>query len=525
MLYCPRSLFYQHASTKVFSYTPMPYISADSLRISLSKLHGTADHMMKIWWALKQMGMTITMPVEITTVSPTPALQRLFAFGHPDGAFFIPFAHTTRLKTMKSDAARSIVQTNIRRWHSSGSVVGVDPTSYLEIQDLPSGALQVRPRRNYPIGLGFGKSGFALDDNTRVGIPDTAFAVWYYRQAELASDEVSRDKLRQRLTQDLLLTAAEAELIFVDDDWQVTLQDTPLTDAEVYQIAMQSIDAAPLTQQVIHQTLEQHTSKVRSMVTAANGPTWLNADPRAELEALVQTGAKAILLYGPPRTSKTHAIDALIPRDSPERETIQIHNGWGYDDLMVGLRPEGERWNYKPGPLLKAIREQKLYIVLEEINRTEFSQAIGEVFSLLEEGYRGEQHKIRLRDGEEFYIPETVLVMCTMNTLDRSTEEVDDALFGRMAAVEFPPRVEDLQTILDANGVTGTTAEKIRELFATILRAYPLGHGYFAGFKPDTRPINYYRTRIRPVLQKHLQNYRDDALRTIDEKVNQLFNA
>jgi 5-methylcytosine-specific restriction endonuclease McrBC GTP-binding regulatory subunit McrB len=260
------------------------------------------------------------------------------------------------------------------------------------------------------------------------------------------------------------------------------------------------------------------------MVTITPGPEWLNVDPTNRLKELLEAGVKAILLYGPPRTSKTYSIDTLFERNAPDRETIQIHTGWSYDDLMIGLRPNEDRWEYREGPLLKAIRSGKKCIVLEEINRTEFSQAIGEVFSLLEDTYRGSNHTIRLRNGENFYIPADVLILCTMNTLDRSTEDVDDAIFGRMAAVEFPPRVEDLHAMLNANNVPLDVGEKIRELFAAIQLAYPLGHGYFASFRNNTSPIEFYATRIRPVLQKHLQNYRDDDLKSIDEKVNQLFN-
>ncbi len=503
----------------------MPYFTANAVRTSMEKLHATADHMLKIWFTLKQMGMAPGVPVEITTSSPTPALQRLFSYGHPDGDFFIPFAHTKRFLTMDAEAGRSIIQTNIRRWLTSGSVVGNDPTTYLGFQELPSGALQAKPKRNYPMGLGFGRDGFALKENSRVSIPDLAFAVWYYRQTAMEIEDMTREQLRHRLAADLSLSAAEMDLIFVQDGgWAPAPQDTPLTDNELYTLVTQRLNAALPNRQVIEQTYEQHATKVRSMVTISQRPEWLNIDPRARLDMLVKAGAKAILLFGPPRTSKTHAIDDLIARNAPERETIQIHGGWGYDDLIIGLRPEGEKWDWKQGPLLQAIRGNKKCIVLEEINRTEFSQAIGEVFSLLEDAYRGDEHQIRLRNGDNFFIPKDVLVVCTMNTLDRSTEDIDDALFGRMAAIEFPPRVEDLHTILEGNGVSSETSEKVRDLFVTIQRYYPLGHAYFAGFQNNTAPIEFYVTRIRPVLQKHLQNYRDDDLQVIDEKVNQLFN-
>lgn len=503
----------------------MAFVTEQSLREALHKLHGSADHMLKIWFTLKQMGMTAGRSMTITTSSPTPALQRLFNYGDPDDKFFVPFAHTERYKTMQHDAARSIIQTTIRRWYSSRSVVQVDPTRYLDIREDMTGALLVQPGRTYPMGLGQGKAGFALEDDSRVSIPDVAFAVWYYRQEALPGAGIGRESLRRRLAEDLKLTPAEMELIFVPDgSWTPSLQDRQLTDADVYRIVSGSF--APDSrrpEQVVQQTFDQHAVRVRSMVTVRPGPVWLNSSPQGRLEELLLNATPAILLFGPPRTSKTYAIDQIISRTSLDRETIQIHNGWGYEDLMVGLKPVGDKWNYVEGPLLTAIRAGKRYIVLEEINRTEFSQAIGEVFLLLESAYRGQAHRVRLRNGEEFFIPEDVTIICTMNTLDRSTEEVDDALFGRMAAVEFPPRVEDLHAMLGAHGVPEELAQKVRELFGTILRSYALGHGYFAEFAADTNPISYYLTRIRPVLQKHLENHRDDELAAIDETVNHLF--
>src|SRR5690349_21515453 len=123
----------------------MPYVTAASLETAIGKLHATAHHLLKIWWTLKQIGMEVGHPVEVDTKSPTPALQRLFSYGDPGGTFFVPFAHTPRFKTMQGDAARSIIQTNIQRWNSSGSVVEVDPTDYLAIRELANGMLQVRP--------------------------------------------------------------------------------------------------------------------------------------------------------------------------------------------------------------------------------------------------------------------------------------------------------------------------------------------------------------------------------------------
>lgn len=163
--------------------------------------------------------------------------------------------------------------------------------------------------------------------------------------------------------------------------------------------------------------------------------------------------------------------------------------------------------------------------MLEEINRTSISQALGEVFSLIEDAYRGESNAMLLRDGSKFFIPEDVVFFMTMNTIDKSTEDVDDALIGRLHCVEFPTRVEDLAEILSENHVSDDVSGKLRELFTSIQEFYPLGHGYFAQFGPDTDPIMFYMTKIRPVIMNHLR-YRDPkALDTIDSLVDDFFGS
>lgn len=504
----------------------MPYFTANTLLSGLADLKGTADHLLKIWFTLKQMGMNNERHVVIDTTSSHDALVRLFAFGNPSGEFFIPFAHTDRFMTMKADADRSIIQTNLNRWAVSGSVVTVDPTGYLDIKEQPDGSLIVKPGRNYPLGLGYGKNGFALEENSRVAIPLVAFGVWYYRQQNIESTDNLVEYFQASLRRDLSLSIAEQELIFViaPQFWTPTFQDRPLTDDEIFRAVQQSLKARVREKAVIHYSYQEYSTKVSSMTTTIQGPKWLNYDPESQLKSLINGGSKAILLYGPPRTGKTRAVDNFHPRNSADRETIQIHSGWGYDELIVGLRPaEQGEWAYREGPFLQAIKAAKKLIALEEINRTEFSQAIGEVLSLIETAYRGKQYQIRLRNGEQFYIPETTLIICTMNTLDRSTEELDDALLGRMDAIEFPPRVEYLQEMLANTGVQETVAQKVRQLFAFIQQYYPLGHGYFADLRPNSDIVSFYLAKIRPVLQKHMKDYRDQELASIDEKVDELF--
>ena len=141
------------------------YVTGTCLSEALQRLYGSAGHLLKIWFTLKHMGFREGAEgIAIDTSNSTPSLRRLFAYGAADQGFYVPFAHTPRYLTMKHDAARAIIQTNVQRWATSGSVVTCDPTDFLSISNTPDRGLVAAPARRYPLGLGMGSGGFALED-------------------------------------------------------------------------------------------------------------------------------------------------------------------------------------------------------------------------------------------------------------------------------------------------------------------------------------------------------------------------
>lgn len=507
------------------------FIDKETLSTALGEVYGTAGHLIKIWFALKHMGLGHSSEgVEIDTSNSTPSLMRLFSCGATDGSFYVPFSHTRRYLTMKHDASRSIIQTTIQRWASSGSVVTCDPTSFIEINSAVGNRLIVKTGRRYPFGLGIDESGFALEDGARVNIPIKAFSIWYGRQTEIPDDHEPESFLVEKMLEELNITHEERSLIFVDDELAITTNSQVMSDNEIFKVcsAFISGDASP-SSAILHEDFTQYTRRISGMISGLDQPKWMRVPPKNEVDSLLTGGVKALLLYGPPRTGKTHLIDSIVARDANERCTIQIHDGWGYDNLIQGLKPSPEgTWNWESGPLKNAIENGKKFIVLEEINRTAISQALGEVFSLIEDSYRGEQNAITLRDGKKFYIPDDVVFIMTMNTIDKSTEEVDDALMGRVAAVELPPRAEDLSEMLAQKHIPSEVRQKLAELFSGILAIYPLGHGYFAGLNgelSDDQIIQHYKARVRPVLANHLGELKAADLANIDNLVDELFGG
>lgn len=497
------------------------FISEKTIKQAVLQIRGTANHLLKIWFVLKMMGMDEKTGVIVDTGNSTPAIKRLFSCGAPDGSFYIPFSHTPRFAFMKSDASRSIIQTTLQRWATSGSVVTCDPSSFLKIVN-EGDKLEVRPGRQYPLGLGHGKNGFALEDNQRVSIPAIPFAVWLFCRQDIR--DTSPENLIMEMQTLLHLTTAEYKNIFVDVPFDIEFQDEPISKENLYDICRHAFDTNPVIEEATEST-NDYIRRVKNMITVSQNPTWIQTEPAEQLKYLIDNGERTILLYGPPRTGKTRAIDGIVPRKDPMRASIQLHEGWGYENLVVGLFPDKDsgKFEWKTGALLQAIKEGKKHIVLEEINRTNISQAMGELFSLIEAAYRGEENEILLPNGDTISIPEDTTIYLTMNTIDASTEDVDDALIGRVASVFFPPRVEDLDSMLVAKGIVAEEAEKIKEVFNVIQAHYPLGHGYFAALRKDADFRLYYLAHIRPVLSNHFDSYKPEVLLQIDNAVDSLF--
>lgn len=484
------------------------YIAADALKLALVSLRGTADAMLKVWLTIKQMGFTREKPVLVDTSNPSKALDILFSYKSSDPAkqYFVPFARTPSDLTMGQDAARTGIQTNIKKFHDS--TVGFDPRAFLHIEQDATGAWRVSAQPSYPQGLGLNKNGFAKADSQRVAIPLRAWAAWYGRTTPVPTGEVDPvTYLVNRMLVDLNIDAEERTVIFVDDsDFHPNFDNHEIDEVKLRELVENAISGKTAAKEDRVFKLDERTYQRRlaAIRTRSTGPRWISSEPLGQLRGAL-TMSKAILLYGPPRTGKTKAVMELFAKSSPV--TIQIHDGWGYENLVVGMKSDGNGgFEWQEGPLTDAIRANAEVIVLEEANRTQLSQALGEVFSLIEDAYRGESFEITLRNNKKLSVSPNTVFVFTMNTLDNSTEEVDDALLGRVASVEFPPRVEDLREMLSQKKFPERKVDAIVEFFAGVQEKYPLGHGYFARLSPDGDLRAYYLAFIRPVLQKHFRH-------------------
>lgn len=236
---------------------------------------------------------------------------------------------------------------------------------------------------------------------------------------------------------------------------------------------------------------------------------------------------KAIVLYGPPGTSKTHsaksiAINAImrhhLPKcslkeylsiiidDSKVNEIVekrihrlQLHTNYNYEDFVAGMRIVNGVTIFEKGDLLKLIDdvvvndEYPNVLILDEINRVDLSRLFGEFFSAIEN--RNDVIKTAV-GGFTMKVPENLLVIGTMNEIDFSLERVDFALrrrfvwfpFGfngdtlrqiiteKQAFKKYRINTTDLPRFINNCAVLNSEIEKTEELGSQ----YHIGHTFFA---------------------------------------------
>jgi hypothetical protein len=256
-------------------------------------------------------------------------------------------------------------------------------------------------------------------------------------------------------------------------------------------------------------------------------------DKMSDIMASWGAGRNA-LLYGPPATGKTRLISELFhtlsqpavaqrgilldpsnatrPFSRPRVEiTIPepakvvfttFHQSYGYEDFVIGLRPEilaeGTRLRPWAGVFLDAALEladptspyESVVIIIDEINRGNAARIFGEFMTFLDFDYRdggrvplplplrqltyanGQSEEIYRIGGqtakivEGFTCPRHIYIVATMNSVDRSAVPIDSALARRFDRIEMRPSLGVLveRWKLDELTISTPTEESWEEL-------------------------------------------------------------
>ncbi len=303
------------------------------------------------------------------------------------------------------------------------------------------------------------------------------------------------------------------------------------------------------------------------------------------LHSLIRNGVRQIILTGAPGTGKTHAareIAEYLGELTGEESVplVQFHPSYDYTDFVEGLRPvqltgetkstfvrldgsfkafcrsvaeENRSRSHTPAPVGNAADPRcadapdgSLYFFLiDEINRANLSQVFGELMFCLESDKRGlpvqtqyrnlptyrigaDQKAVLIEDDVfacGFFIPKNVVIIGTMNDIDRSVESMDFALRRRFVWHEVKADHALLLSAFESGNLgtllrdhAGEAARRVCRLNAVIEqgarfglnRHYHVAQGQFSlpGFRGTTLDdlMRFvWEHRIEPLLWEYLR--------------------
>lgn len=274
---------------------------------------------------------------------------------------------------------------------------------------------------------------------------------------------------------------------------------------------------------------------------------------------------KALVLYGPPGTSKTHNAKALAksliyehyfkdpnnvkkyftekPDITSERiHRFQLNPNLSYEDFIGGIRLVQGETRPVSGKLLKLLNQIKddslpHVIILDELNRVDVSRLFGELFSAMEN--RNEVIETQF-DKITLTVSDNVYFIGTMNEIDFSLERIDFALRRRFVWFFYGYNENALTAIIEQKLKGYKYSVKPEEIETFVYNAtelnreiasleelgkqYEIGHTFFAEVvdilityqRLDNRPRSIYKNggpvqilwtiSLKPIIEAFLGN-------------------
>jgi 5-methylcytosine-specific restriction enzyme B len=255
---------------------------------------------------------------------------------------------------------------------------------------------------------------------------------------------------------------------------------------------------------------------------------WKEADVQNLIDTIYRK--KNIVLYGPPGTGKTFLArklaQVLVEGRPSNIKYIQFHQSYAYEDFIEGIRPQSKEdthgntvieYPIKPGLFrtlcIEAAKhdEDKYVLIIDEFNRGNISKIFGELLYLLE--YRDAGNSIQLPYSKgEFFIPDNLLIIATMNTADKSLTHIDFAMRRRFAFIRFDV---DTNVLLSWGQRHNMSLESVVSLIHEINDGigdenYHIGISYFMKEDLPETIESIWRYEIYPYLEDYFLDNEDN---------------
>jgi 5-methylcytosine-specific restriction protein B len=206
-----------------------------------------------------------------------------------------------------------------------------------------------------------------------------------------------------------------------------------------------------------------------------------------------------VILVGPPGTSKSWSAERLalaIAGNVTRTRTVQFHPSYQYEDFVEGVvfTPEG-KFQHQPKHLMALAEEAEqepeftFVLVIEELSRGDAARIFGEGLTWIEASKRG--RTFTLASGSDLTIPPNLVVIATMNALDRGVDEVDAAFERRFAKIPMDPDLHILEDFLETAKLAAPLRSRVIDFFIWVNEQAEeepqaaLGHTFFDGMSDE----------------------------------------
>jgi len=209
---------------------------------------------------------------------------------------------------------------------------------------------------------------------------------------------------------------------------------------------------------------------------------------------------KNVVLTGAPGVGKTFLAERLAysiigEKDSERIKMIQFHSGYNYDNFVMGYRRTAAGDVLTTGVFYNFCKEaeaddKEYFLIIDDIGRGNLSAVFGDLITLLGNESRGQALRLLYRD-EQFFIPENVYIIGTMNTAIENAALTDYSLRRRFAFYEISPAFESPAFIQYKNSIGSKKMDRLVKVITDLNKSISLdtakscgfliGHSYFCG--------------------------------------------
>jgi len=255
--------------------------------------------------------------------------------------------------------------------------------------------------------------------------------------------------------------------------------------------------------------------------------------------------SKQVIIIDPPGTGKTHLAMWVAHKLTEGGKgfwiPVQFHKNYRYDDfierMLLKSHGNGTEVVVEPQLFVKLCHyarqhpNEKVVLVIDEINRADVASVLGELLTALE--YRGYPARLAY-SGEYCVVPENLYIIATANDIDRGTFDIGVALRRRFKMVGIDASEDALRELLVTQGAPENVIEVaahifngVNKLFEDLIGKKGIGHLFFKGVKDKESLVGTWNSIIKPLIEDYFltSSMSEEArglIRKIEEELKKL---